>query len=495
MSTSSGHAHGSAEHKAAFNDLTDVEDIRDPEAVPEVVRSTYDDADIFRDEKEFNDHTLRPMFYTTKAYFIFVIALSLIMAQGVATFAVQTYYGLGQTNMHEPLFWGSYIATFVFWVGMSHSGTIVSSLLRLSHANWRRPILRAAEAMTAFSLLVAGLFPLIHVGRLWRVYYMFPLPNQRTLWPQFKSPLMWDMMAISVYMVGSMTFLYVGLIPDLAIARDRAIANNNWRQHYLKFLALGWRGSNREWMVYNKASLFLAVIILLIAPSVHTIVSWDFAMTMTPGWHTTIFGPYFVVGAIYSGVAGVVTLMIVLRWLFKLDDVIRILHIDALGKLLVVIAIIWTYFYVNEYIVTWYSHKPEEAHMWAWQGERFPHLLWIMLGGSVLNIFLLSWSRVRRNVYMMFWMSLLVNAGMYSERYLIVVPVLTRRDNPFMWTDYLPSGTELSIIAASFAYFIFLYAIFIKLFPIVTMADVKEGVVISGDMKIGRHSVRVQARE
>jgi len=482
-----------AGHHGDVMALPELETYRDPETMP--ARSGYDDADIFASEKEFNDHTLRPLFTTTPAYFIFVLGLGIVMANGLGWFTVQLFLGLGQTGMHEPLFWGAYIASFVFWVGLSHSGTIVSSILRLTQANWRRPILRAAEAMTAFSLMVAGLFPLIHVGRAWRVYYMLPLPTQRMLWPNFKSPLMWDFCAIGIYLTGSMTFLYIGLLPDLAVARDRAIATNNWRRYYLKVMALGWRGSHREWSVYNKCSLFLAVIILCIAPSVHTIVSWDFAMTMTPGWHTTIFGPYFVVGAIYSGIAAVITLMIVLRWVFNLDNVIRTLHIDCLAKLLVTVALIWVYFYFCEFNVVWYSHKPEEWAIFEWEGERFSLFLWIMVGGSVLNIFLMSWRRVRRNMVAMFFITLLVNCGMYIERYLIVVPVLTHRDNAYMWTDYFPSITEFSVILGSFAYFAFLYAIFIKLFPIVTMADVKEGVLVSGDMRLGRHAVRLQVKE
>ncbi|HJM82834.1 MAG TPA: NrfD/PsrC family molybdoenzyme membrane anchor subunit [Nitrospinota bacterium] len=473
--------------------LPELEAFRDPKS--KAARASYDDADIYRDEKSFNEHTLAPMFTTSRAYFVFVIALGIVIANGFAWFVAQTFLGMGQTNMHEPLFWGAYIATFVFWVGMSHSGTIVSSILRLSQANWRRPILRAAEAMTAFSLLVAGMFPLVHVGRLWRVYYMFPLPNQRELWPNFKSPLMWDMMAIGIYLTGSMTFLFIGLLPDLAVARDKAIRENNWRRHYLSFLSLGWRGSHREWSVYNKASMFLAVAILCIAPSVHTIVSWDFAMTMTPGWHTTIFGPYFVVGAIYSGIAAVITLMISLRWIFKLDDVIRTLHIDCLAKLLIVIAIIWTYFYFCEFNVVWYSQKPEEWGIWEWQAERFGSFLWIMVGGSVLSIFLMSWRKIRTNMVAMFFITLLVNVGMFIERYLIVVPILSHRDSAYMWTDYVPSVTELSIIVGSFAYFVLLYALFLKLFPIVTMADVKEGVIVSGDVKLGRHAVRMQVKE
>jgi len=473
--------------------LPELEKFRDPEA--KAARAHYDDADIYRDEKGFNDHTLLPMFVTTPQYFIFTLALGIIMANGLIFYLRQLFYGLGYAGIHEPIFWGAYIATFVFWVGMSHSGTIVSSILRLTQANWRRPILRAAEAMTAFSLMVAGLFPLIHVGRLWRCYYMVPLPNQRMLWPNFKSPLMWDFCAINIYLTGSLTFLYIGLLPDLAVARDRAIAMGNWRRHYLKVLALGWRGSHREWSIYNRCSLFLAVIILCIAPSVHTIVSWDFAMTMTPGWHTTIFGPYFVVGAIYSGIAAVITLMITLRVLFNLDDVIRELHIDCLGKLLLVIALIWNYFYFCEFNTVWYAHKPEEWEIYEWQAHRFPYHLMVMLGGSAFTVACLSWRRFRHNMKAMFALSLLVNCQMYIERYLIVVPVLTRRDNAFMWTDYTPTITELSVIAASFAYFIFLYAIFIKLFPIVTMADVKEGVVISGDLRLGRHAVRVQVKE
>ncbi len=450
------------------------------------------DVDLNMPETWLNQYSLAPMFFTTKAYFIFTIALSSVVAWAAACWVYQIIYGMGVTDLRPPIFWGMYISTFVFWVGLSHSGTIVSSLLRLTQANWRRPILRGAEAMTAFSLLVAGMFPLIHVGRLWRVYYMFPLPNQRELWPNFRSPLAWDMMAIGVYLTSSMIFLYVGLLPDIALARDLC-PKGNWRKKYLTILSLGWRGTHHGWNVYEKVSTFLAVFILLIAPSVHTIVSWDFAMSITPGWHTTIFGPYFVVGAIYSGIAGVITLMVVLRWVFGLDEIIRYIHLRNLAKLLLVIALLWTYFYFTEFITAWYAKNPVEWRIWEYQWERFPHLLIVMLGGDVFAITMLCFSRVRTSPVLLMIVTIVINIAMYIERYLIVVPVLTHRDNAFTWTDYFPSTVEISIAVGALAYFLLLYAIFAKLLPVVTVADIREGKVVSGDVKIGNAYVRVRA--
>ena len=447
------------------------------------------DVDIHMSDETLNEKSLRPLFRTTKAWFIYTLALSSLVAWAVACWGYQIWVGMGVTNLKHPVFWGMYIATFVFWVGVSHSGTMVSSILRLVSANWRRPILRGAEAMTTFSLLVAGMFPLIHVGRIWRVYYMFPLPNQRELWPNLRSPLAWDMTAITVYLTASSLFLFVGLLPDIAVARDLC-PKGNWRELYLKILSLGWRGTHRQWMVYEKASIYLAIFVLMIAPSVHTIVSWDFAMSITPVWHTTIFGPYFVVGAIYSGVAGVITLMILLRWVFKLDDVIKVVHLTNLSKMLLLMSIIWTYFYFTDFLVTWYGNNPVEMNVWDWQTERFSLQLVVMLGCSVATIGLLSWGWVRRSPGMLLFITIWVNIAMYLERYLIVVPVLTHRDNPYTWTDYWPSFIETSIAVGAAAYFLMLYAVFIKLMPIVTIADVKEGKIITGDIAIGNTNIR-----
>jgi molybdopterin-containing oxidoreductase family membrane subunit len=451
------------------------------------------DIDLAMPDTWLNQYSLSPMFYTTKGYFIFVLALSSVVAWGLANWGYQIFLGMGVTNLNHPVFWGLYISTFVFWVGLSHSGTIVSSLLRLSKANWRRPILRGAEVMTAFSLLVAGLFPLIHVGRIWRVYYMFPLPNQRELWPNFQSPLTWDMTAIGVYLTGSMIFLFVGLLPDIALARDLC-PRGNWRKTYLTFLSLGWRGTHRQWEVYEKASTLLAVIILLIAPSVHTIVSWDFAMSIVPGWHTAIFGPYFVVGAIYSGIAGVITLMVVLRWVFGLDEIIRKSHLNNLSKLLLVIALIWSYFYFTEFFSAWYVKKPIEWRVWLYQGSHYPYHLIIMLVGSAFAITMLCFHKVRTNPFLLLIVTLVINVGMFIERYLIVVPALSHKDNPFIWTHYIPSSVEIAIVVGSAAYFVLLYAVFVKLLPVVTVADIREGNLISGDLRVGNALVRVQAQ-
>ncbi len=448
------------------------------------------DVDLSISEDSLNQQSLLPMFLTTKAWFIFTLSLASIVAFGAAAWGFQIITGMGVANLNHPVFWGMYIATFVFWVGVSHSGTMVSSILRLVKANWRRPILRGAEAMTTFSLLVAGMFPLIHVGRLWRVYYMFPLPNQRELWPNLRSPLAWDMTAITVYLTASSIFLYVGLLPDIALARDLC-PKNHWRKIYFRVLALGWRGTHRQWLVYEKVSMLLAVFVLLIAPSVHTIVSWDFAMSITPIWHTTIFGPYFVVGAIYSGVAGVITLMILLRWVFGLDKIIKVVHLANLSKMLLLMSIIWTYFYFTDFLVAWYANNPAEQAVRSWEHHRFGVHAWLMLSCSVITICGLSWNRIRNSPVMLFGITAWVNLAMYIERYLIVVPVLSHRDNPFTWTDYTPSFVEISIACGAFAYFFLLYAVFIKLMPIVTIADVREGKVLTADMAVGNTHVRV----
>jgi molybdopterin-containing oxidoreductase family membrane subunit len=321
---------------------------------------------------------------------------------------------------------------------------------------------------------------------------MFPFPNQRELWPNFKSPLAWDMIAIGVYLVSSMIFLYSGLLPDIALARDLC-PKNNWRKKYLTIFALGWRGTHHGWKVYEKASTYLAIFILLIAPSVHTIVSWDFAMSITPGWHTTIFGPYFVVGAIYSGVAGVITLMVCLRWIFGLEEIIRFIHLRNLAKLLLVIALLWTYFYFTEFLMAWYAKNPVEWRIWEYQWERYSHLVIIMLGGNVIAITMLCFSKVRSSPISLFIVTIIINIDMYIERYLIVVPVLSHRDNAYTWTDYVPSLVEVSIAAGAMALFLLLYAVFAKLLPIITVADVREGKVVSGDLRIGNALVRVRA--
>jgi Ni/Fe-hydrogenase subunit HybB-like protein len=361
---------------------------------------------------------------------------------------------------------------------------MVSAILRLSRANWRRPILRAAEAMTVFSISVAGLFPLIHLGRNWTFFYLMPYPNQRGLWPNFRSALLWDVTAITVYLLGSSLFLYLGMLPDLALARDRS---RGWRQTVYGVLAMGWRGSAKEWSVYHKASTLMAALIIPVAVSVHSIVAWDFAVTVVPGWHSTIFPPYFVIGAILSGVAAVITLMIIIRQAFHLEDYLTPLHFDNMGKLLLVISLLWAYAYFVEVNITWYAHEPIEWEVFTNMADRYTPLLLLMLfGNAVLPIVTLCFKKLRRNIMVMLVVSLLVNICMFIERFLIIVPSLSHKNMPFIWHTYSPSWVEISVNLMAVAIFALLYTIFAKFFPIVAVSDVRELEVRKTHVPFGR---------
>jgi molybdopterin-containing oxidoreductase family membrane subunit len=326
--------------------------------------------------------------------------------------------------------------------------------------------------MTVFSISVAGLFPLIHLGRNWTFFYLMPYPNQRGLWPNFRSALLWDVTAITVYLIGSSLFLYLGMLPDLAIARDRS---RGWRQTVYGVLAMGWRGSAREWSVYHKASTLMAALIIPVAVSVHSIVAWDFAVTVVPGWHSTIFPPYFVIGAILSGVAAVITLMIIIRRAFHLEDYLTPLHFDNMGKLLLVISLLWAYAYFVEINITWYAHEPIEWEVFTNMADKYtPLLLLMLIGNAALPIVTLCFKKLRRNIMVMLVVSLLVNICMFIERFLIIVPSLSHKNMPFIWHTYSPSWVEISVNLMALAIFALLYTIFAKFFPIVAVADVRE---------------------
>jgi molybdopterin-containing oxidoreductase family membrane subunit len=419
-----------------------------------------------------NDELLSSMAPPSKGWWRLVGFLGLVIAWGLLCFGWQVTHGMYVTGKNRPVMWALYITGFVFWVGLSHSGTMVSSILRLSKANWRRPILRAAEAMTVFCIAVAGLFPLIHLGRNWIFYYMMPYPNQRGLWPNFRSALLWDMTAITAYIIGSSLFLYLGLLPDLAVVRDRS---TGWKRNIYAALSMGWRGSAHEWAVYHKASTLMAALIIPVAVSVHSIVAWDFAVTVVPGWHSTIFPPYFVIGAITSGVAAVITLMVVLRKAFHLEEYLTPLHFDNMGKILLVICLLWTYAYFVDVQTTWYAHEPIEWEVFRFMAGRYTVPLIIMLlGNSVIPIFTLCFKKLRRNIGVMLVVTLLVNVGMFLERFLIIVPSLSHKNMPFAWGSYTPSVVESSINLMALALFCLLFTLFAKLFPIVAVTDVRE---------------------
>ena len=384
----------------------------------------------------------------------------------------QLYYGIGAAGMNHPGVWGTYLASFIFWIGLSHSGTLLSCVLHLTNSSWRKAMYRSAEAMTLFSLVVAATYVFVHVGRPWFAHWTFPYPNQWEFWPNFRSPLWFDVMAIATYLTGSTIFIYMGSIPDFAAVRDRTVG---WRNTMYSLLSLGWRGTDTEWHRLHWAYTFLAVLIIPLAVSVHSIVSWDFAMSIVPGLHQTIFAPYFVVGAIYSGTAGIVTVMFVLRKYMGFEQYITKLHFDNLGKLLLVLSLLWTYINSIELFTGWYSGTSDEYEQLSFKLFGFyAPLYWEMIVFCAAAPLLMISKRFRTSFVPMLVLSIAINIGMYTERFLIVATSLPRQYLPDAWGFYSPSLVELSIMVGSFAVFTTLFLVFVKIFPSVSMYEVKE---------------------
>ncbi len=384
----------------------------------------------------------------------------------------QLYFGIGAAGMNHPGVWGTYLASFIFWIGLSHSGTLLSCVLHLTNSSWRKAMYRSAEAMTLFSLLVAATFVFVHVGRPWFIHWSLPYPNQMELWPNFRSPLLFDVMAIATYLTGSSIFIYMGSIPDFAAVRDRTAG---WRNTMYTLLSLGWRGTDKEWHRLHWAYTFLAVLIIPLAVSVHSIVSWDFAMSLVPALHQTIFAPYFVVGAIYSGTAGIVTVMFVLRKYMNFEQYITKVHFDNLGKLLLLLSLIWSYINAVELFTGWYSGTSTEYE--ALKFKMFGYyswLYWEMILFCAAAPLLCIFKRFRTSFVPMLILSIAVNIGMYTERFLIVGTSLSRQYLPDAWGVYVPSLVELSIILGSFALFTTMFLVFVKIVPSVSIYEVKE---------------------
>ena len=384
----------------------------------------------------------------------------------------QLYYGIGAAGMNHPGVWGTYLASFIFWIGLSHSGTLLSCVLHLTNSSWRKAMYRSAEAMTLFSLVVAATYVFVHVGRPWFTHWTLPYPNQWELWPNFRSPLLFDVMAIATYLTGSSILIYMGSIPDFAAVRDRTVG---WRNTMYSLLSLGWRGTDTEWHRLHWAYTFLAVLIIPLAVSVHSIVSWDFAMSIVPGLHQTIFAPYFVVGAIYSGTAGIVTVMFVLRKYMGFEQYITKLHFDNLGKLLLVLSLLWTYINSIELFTGWYSGTSDEYEQLSFKLFGFyAPLYWMMILFCAAAPLLMISKRFRTSFVPMLVLSIAINIGMYTERFLIVATSLARQYLPDAWGFYSPSLVEISIMVGSFAVFTTLFLVFVKIFPSVSMYEVKE---------------------
>jgi len=398
------------------------------------------------------------------------IALCLLGVLGAST-AWLVWNGTGIWGLNVPVAWGWAIVNFVFWVGIGHAGTLISAILFLFRQDWRTGINRAAEAMTLFAVACALIFPTIHVGRIWLLYYVAPLPNSMSIWPNFRSPLLWDVFAVSIYGTVSLVFWYTGLIPDLATMRDRA--KNKLPKFLFGFFALGWRGSHRHWINYEKAYGILAGLATPLVLSVHSVVSFDFAVSQLPGWHTTIFPPYFVAGAIFSGFAMVLTLMIVCRVVFKMEHLITLLHLDNMAKIILLTGTLVGYAYSIEFFIAWYGQNPYET--FAFVNRAFgPYAwaYWIMLGCNVLSpqIFWFSWAR--RNIAILFIMSIFVNIGMWFERF-VIVSTLHRDFLPASWDYYSPTIFDVAAFVGSFGLFFTLFCIFVRFVPMVAIAEVK----------------------
>jgi Ni/Fe-hydrogenase subunit HybB-like protein len=380
--------------------------------------------------------------------------------------------GVGVWGLNNPVGWGFAIVNFVFWVGIGHAGTLISAILFLFRQKWRTSINRFAEAMTIFAVICAGIFPGIHVGRIWAAYYLFPIPNSMAMWPNFKSALLWDVFAVSTYFTVSLLFWYVGLIPDLATFRDRA--TTKVKRFAYGLFALGWNGSNRHWMNYEKAYLILAAIATPLVLSVHSIVSFDFATSNLPGWHTTIFPPYFVAGAVFSGFAMVLTLLIIARKIFKLEDLITIRHLENMNKFILATGTMVGYAYAMEFFMAWYSANQYEA--FAFINRAFgPYAwaYWIMVSCNVISPQFFWFKKLRTNIPIMFVISIFVNIGMWFERFVITVTSLHRDFLPSSWDYYIPTWVDIMTFVGSFGLFFTLFLLFLKYLPIISISEVK----------------------
>lgn len=416
------------------------------------------------------------------AFLTAVAALSF----GVFCIIWTIWFGIGTWNLNRTIGWGWDITNFVWWVGIGHAGTLISAILLLFRQKWRTAVNRAAEAMTIFAVMCAGLFPAIHVGRIWVIFFMFPVPNTRgPLWVNFNSPLLWDMFAVGTYFTVSLLFWYSGLIPDFATLRDRA---TGLRKRLYSFLSFGWRGSVKHWQRFESLVLILAGLATPLVLSVHTIVSFDFATSVIPGWHTTIFPPYFVAGAIFSGFAMVLTLMIITRKVLKLEDYITVAHIESMNKVILVTGTMVGVAYISELFIAWYSGYVYEQ--FAFLNRAFGVYWWAyfaMMACNVLSPQIFWFKKMRRSIFVTFLISIFVNIGMWFERFVIIATTLARDYLPSSWSYYTPSWVEIGIFIGTLGIFFTLYLGFTRVAPVVAIFEIKTILKSSGNQYLEAH--------
>lgn len=423
--------------------------------------------------RQIDDIISRPL--ETKPDKKYYIALSITLTMlliGVIGLGLSFYYGVGMWGNNIPVGWGFPIVNFVFWVGIGHAGTLISAILFLFRQKWRNGIARFAEGMTIFAVMTAGMFPLIHVGRPWLAGYLIPYPNQHSLWVNFSSPLLWDVFAVSTYFTVSLIFWYVGLIPDFATLRDRT--KNKFKKITYSIFSLGWRHSNRHWQHYEMVYLILAGFATPLVLSVHTIVSFDFAVAILPGWHSTIFPPYFVAGAVFSGFAMVQNVLIFIRKIFNFEHIITVDTLDKMNKIILLTGSMVGYAYAMEFFIAWYSGvQPEQFTFINRAFGPYAWAYWIMVSCNVLFPQLFWFKKIRRSIPVMFVIAVLVNVGMWFERFVITVSSLSRDFLPSSWAYYTPTLTDGAILLGSFGLFFTLMLLFTKTLPVVSIAEVK----------------------
>jgi Ni/Fe-hydrogenase subunit HybB-like protein len=435
---------------------------------------------------QISDDIVRPIENRpSKLWWIGFLTAVLVLCFGIFSVTREVMYGTGMWNLNKTVGWAWDITNFVWWIGIGHAGTLISAILLLFRQQWRTGVNRAAEAMTIFAVMCAGQFPIWHMGRVWVCFFTLPYPNTRgVLWPNFNSPLLWDVFAISTYFTVSLLFWYCGLLPDLATIRDRA--KLKWRKWFYGVASFGWSGSTKHWQRHEALSLVLAGLSTPLVLSVHTIVSFDFATSVVPGWHTTIFPPYFVAGAVFSGFAMVQSLLIITRKVLKLEEYITIEHIDVMNKIIVLTGSIVGVAYLTELFIAWYGQNPYEN--FAFMQNRVNLLspygwsYYIMMGCNVLSPQIFWFRKMRRNLVVTFFMSVIVNIGMWFERFVIIVTSVYREYIPSGWsTYYTPTIWEVGFYMGTFGLFFTLYFLFSKFFPVVAVAEIKHILKKAGD--------------
>ena len=406
-----------------------------------------------------------------KWWLAFSVPLTMLLIGAISVFVVISQ-GTGAWGNNNPVAWAWPIVNFVFWIGIGHAGTLISAVLFLLRQQWRTAIARFAEAMTIFAVMTAMIFPIMHTGRPWLAHYLLPYPNERNLWVNFTSPLLWDVFAVSTYGMVSAIFWYVGLIPDFGIMRDRA--KTGVKKLIYSIFSLGWRNSNRHWQHYEKAYMLLAGIATPLVFSVHTIVSFDFATSVIPGWHTTIFPPYFVAGAIFSGFAAVETALIFLRVYFKMEHIVTINHLDRMNKIIMMTGMMVGYAYAMEFFIAWYGQNPNESFVFINRAfGPYAWAYWTMVSCNVIFPQVFWFKKFRRSIKLMFIPIILVNVGMWFERFVIVITSLHADYLPSSWAYFKPTLWDFGMLIGSFGLFTTLTFLFVRVLPVVAIAELK----------------------